>query len=234
VPKPGIAIDSIQESSMKRLLLVVVATLVAGTASAEMPLFAAKCGPSLNVDSNSKGQVRVNGKIAQLVKRPDGQITAQSAGAYVDITPQGAEAPLVTYTAKDKSNGRCEILSFKAPGGGAASGGGGGQRESASERAGQGRFDAHGPIACAQHPGQPMGQCQAAIARDPGGTAAIKITRPDGRTRFLFFEKGKAIGADLSQADGSQHFRATKREDVYTIEAGEERYEILDMHVYGG
>lgn len=220
---------------MKRILLVVAASFIATTASAEMPLFAAKCGPNLNVDSNTKGQVYVNGKVAKLIERPDGQITAQSAGAYVDITPQGAEPPRVTYTAKDKSTGACEILSFKAPGGGGAlNGGGGDQRESASERAGQGRFDAHGPIACAQQPGQPMGQCQAAIARDPGGTATIKITRPDGRTRFIFFEKGEAIGADLSQADGSQHFRATKRDDVYTIEAGEERYEILDLHVHGG
>ena len=60
------------------------------------------------------------------------------------------------------------------------------------------------------------------------------MTRPDGRTRAIFFEKGKAIGADLSQADGSQHFRATKSGDIYKIEAGHERYEIVEAFVFGG
>ena len=36
------------------------------------------------------------------------------------------------------------------------------------------------------------------------------------------------------QADGSQHFRATKQGDIYKIEAGHERYEIPEMFVYGG
>lgn len=54
------------------------------------------------------------------------------------------------------------------------------------------------------------------------------------RTRFIFFEKGKAIGADLSQADGSQHFHSAKRGDVYHVEAGNERYEIVEAFVFGG
>ena len=106
---------------MKRLFLVTVAALVAGTANAGVPLFAAKCPTGLNVESNTTGQVYVNGKVAKLIKRPDGQITALSAGVYIDITPQGDQPPLVTYTAKDKSNGVCEVVSFKAP----DSGGGG-------------------------------------------------------------------------------------------------------------
>lgn len=220
---------------MKKLILTAAALLVAGTASAQVPLFAAKCPTGITADSNTKGQVYVNGKVAKLIKRPAGQITAQSAGVYVDITPQGSEPPLVTYTAKNKSTGACEILSFKAPGGGATAGSAGsGKRASASERAGQGQFDARGPIPCSQYAGQPMTQCQAAVARDPGGTATIVVTRPDGRTRAIFFEKGKAISADLSQADGSMHFRSTKRGDVYNIEAGNERYEIVEAFVFGG
>ena len=79
-----------------------------------------------------------------------------------------------------------------------------------------------------------MGQCNAAVARDPGGTATVVATRPDGRTRAIFFEKGKATSADLSQADGSMHFHATKRGDLYIIEAGNERYEIPEAFVFGG
>jgi heat shock protein HslJ len=100
---------------MKKAFPAVVATLMAGTASADVPLFAAKCPSGITVDSNTKGQVYINGKVAKLIRRPDGQITAQSAGVYVDITPQGSQPPRVTSTAKDETVGECEILSFKAP-----------------------------------------------------------------------------------------------------------------------
>jgi len=220
---------------MKKLLFAVVATLMASTASAQVPLFAAKCGSGITADSNPRGQVYVNGKVAKIIKRPDGQITAQSAGIFVDITPRGSQPPRITATAKGKSVGECEILSFKAPGAAAAARStGGAKRASSSERAGQGQFDARGPVRCAMRAGQPMQDCQAEVARDPGGTATIRVTRPDGRTRFIFFEKGKAMSADLSQADGSQRFRATKSGDVYKIEAGNERYEIVEAFVFGG
>ena len=218
---------------MKRFVIAIAATLVAGSASAAVPLFSAKCGQGITADSNAQGQVRVNGKIAKLINRPDGQITAQSGGVYVDITPRGSEPPLVTYTAKDKSTGTCEILGFAPPAGHSAAPSGG-QRASATERAGQGQFDAHGPVKCAQRAGQPMRQCQAAVARDPGGTATIVITRPDGRKRFIFFENGNPVSADLSQADGNMEFRGSKGGDVYYIEVGNERYEIVEAFIFGG
>jgi hypothetical protein len=221
---------------MKKPFLAVAALLAAGAASAQVPLFAAKCPSGITADSNTKGQVYVNGKVAKLINRPDGQITAQSAGVYVDITPRGSEPPRVTSTAKDKSFGECEILSFKAPGAGVGTAGrpAAPQRASSSERAGQGQFDARGPVSCAMAAGQPMQQCQAAVARDGGGTATMVVTRPDGRTRFIFFEKGQAMGADLSQADGNMNFRSSKRGDNYLIEAGNERYEIVEAFVFGG
>lgn len=220
---------------MRRIFVAVATMLAAGSASAEVPLFAAKCPSGITADSNPKGQVYVNGKVAKLIKRPDGQITAQSAGVYVDITPQGSQPPRVSSTAKDKTFGECEIVSFKAPGGsGTAGTSQGAKRPSSSERAGQGQFDARGPVSCAMGAGQPLQQCQAAVARDGGGTATVVVTRPDGRTRFIFFEKGKASGADLSQADGNMKFRATKRGDLYLIDAGNERYEIVEAMVFGG
>jgi hypothetical protein len=81
-----------------------------------VPLFAARCSTNLNIDCDTDGQVYVNGEVAKLIKRPDGQITAIAGGVYIDITPQGSQPPPVTYTAKDKSTGTCEILSFKAAG----------------------------------------------------------------------------------------------------------------------
>ena len=67
-----------------------------------------------------------------------------------------------------------------------------------------------------------MAQCEMGVARDGGGTATVVVTRPDGRKRFIFFEKGKAVSADLSQADGNMNFRATKNaRGIYLIDASD-------------
>jgi hypothetical protein len=104
----------------------------------------------------------------------------------------------------------------------------------ASARASEGKFNATGKIPCAQSKGQPMGQCDFGVARAGGGTAAVSITRPDGRKRVIFFKAGKAVAADLSQADGNMNFSATKEADLYMIRAGNERYEIPEAVIYGG
>jgi hypothetical protein len=104
----------------------------------------------------------------------------------------------------------------------------------ASARASQGKFNATGKIPCAQNKGQPMGQCDFGVARAGGGTAAVSITLPDGRQRVIFFKAGKAVSADLSQADGNMSFSATKEADLFMIRAGNERYEIPEAVIYGG
>ena len=101
-------------------------------------------------------------------------------------------------------------------------------------RAGEGRFDANGSVPCAQAKGQPTSPCPFGVARAGGGTATVAVTRPDGRKRFIFFDKGKATGADVSQADGNVQFRATKQADLYMIQIGDERYEIVEAVVFGG
>jgi hypothetical protein len=102
------------------------------------------------------------------------------------------------------------------------------------ERAGAGRFNATGKVPCAWARGQPMAQCDFGVARGSGGTATVVVTRPDGRKRVIFFEKGKATGADLSQADGNMNFEVTKEVDLHKIQAGNERYEIPDAVIFGG
>lgn len=101
-------------------------------------------------------------------------------------------------------------------------------------RAGEGRFDATGKIPCAQAAGQPMGQCQFGVARAGGGYATVVVTRPDGRTRAIYFMMGRPLGADTSQADGYPEFRATKESDLNLIRIGNERYEIPDAVILGG
>lgn len=102
------------------------------------------------------------------------------------------------------------------------------------ERAGQGKFDATGNVPCAQAKGQPMGSCPFGVAREGQGTATVVVTHTDGRKRVLFFQKGKATGADLSQADGNMAFHVRKNADLFQIEAGNERYEIPEAVIFGG
>ena len=101
-------------------------------------------------------------------------------------------------------------------------------------RAGQGNFDATGPLPCAFAAGQPMGQCEFGVARAGGGYATVVVARSDGRRRAIFFRMGRPIGADTSQANGYREFRTRKESELNLIRVGTERYEIPDAVVLGG
>ncbi len=101
-------------------------------------------------------------------------------------------------------------------------------------RAGQGKFDATGPLPCAFADGQPTGQCEFAVARAGGGYATVVVKKPDGRTRAIFFRMGRPIGADVAESEGRHDFRATKDGDLHRIRIGSERYEIPDAVILGG
>jgi hypothetical protein len=101
-------------------------------------------------------------------------------------------------------------------------------------RAGQGEFDATGPLPCARYAGQPMGQCEFGVARAGGGYATVVITHPDGFIRTIYFRMARAIGADTSQADGYPEFSAIRENGMHLIRIGDERYEIVDAVILGG
>ncbi len=105
---------------------------------------------------------------------------------------------------------------------------------SPSERAGMGKFDATGNIPCAQSKGEPMRQCSYGVARGTNGTATVSVSLPNGGKRAIFFEKGIAVSADLSQADTNMDFHARKQADLFMINAGYERYEIPEAVIFGG
>jgi len=94
-------------------------------------------------------------------------------------------------------------------------------------------YHATGQIPCATAAGQPTGTCPFGVVRKGGGTGAVTVTKPDGRTRTIFFEKGKATGYDMSQADRGE-FSASKEADLNMIRIGPERYEIPDAVIFGG
>lgn len=103
-------------------------------------------------------------------------------------------------------------------------------------RAGQGDFDASGQVPCAAEPDTPMQQCDFSVARAGGGYAAVVVTLPggDGHKRTIFFQRGVATSADMSQADYSGAFRVERDGDISKIRVGKERYEIVDAVVLGG
>ena len=114
------------------------------------------------------------------------------------------------------------------------SSGGSSSYTSSAERAGMGQADATGRIPCAQYAGQPTRQCDFRVAREGNGTATVVVTKPDGVTRALFFEDGRFLSADTSQADGYPEYSATRSGDMSIVRVGEERYEIPDAVIFGG
>jgi hypothetical protein len=94
-------------------------------------------------------------------------------------------------------------------------------------------YHATGDVPCSMGKGQPTGSCPFGVTRNGGGSGIVTITKPDGRTRAIFFENGKATGCDASQADPGE-FRASREGDLNTVRIGDERYEIPDAVVSGG
>lgn len=94
-------------------------------------------------------------------------------------------------------------------------------------------YHATGNIPCAIYETQPTGSCPFGVTRKGNGSGTVTVTKPDGRTRAIFFENGKATGYDYSQADPGK-FSAEKQGDLNLIRIGEERYEIPDAVIFGG
>ena len=212
---------------MKRIVLAAAAALIAGVASAAMPVFVATCPTGINVDAGRDGVVRINGQKAKVKKLNDNAFDAKAGYITISVSANPGAAPDVFYTGKGKANGVCTVTGFEAGKGAAAA-------EPARQQAAGASSSASGNIPCAQAKSQPMGQCPFTVSREGQGTAIVSVTLPDGRKRAIFFEKGKATGADLSQADGNMKFKASKKGDLFKIQAGNERYEIPEAVVFGG
>ncbi|HHP7230151.1 MAG TPA: hypothetical protein ACFCUY_04755 [Xenococcaceae cyanobacterium] len=94
-------------------------------------------------------------------------------------------------------------------------------------------YNATGDIPCAMATEQPTGFCPFGVTREGNGTGMVTITKPDGRTRAIFFENGEATGYDMAEADSGE-FNAEKQGDLSIIRIGQERYEIPDAVIFGG
>jgi hypothetical protein len=94
-------------------------------------------------------------------------------------------------------------------------------------------YHATGDVPCSMGSGQPTGSCKFGVRREGGGSGSVEVTTPDGRTRLILFQQGKAIGYKQSEADPSA-FRASKEADLTIVHIGGERYEIPDAVIWGG
>ena len=94
-------------------------------------------------------------------------------------------------------------------------------------------YHATGDIPCSVGGGQPMGSCPFGVKREGNGSGTVTLTKPDGRTRAIFFTNGRATGADTSEADPGR-FSASRQGDLSIVRIAQERYEIPDVVVFGG
>lgn len=94
-------------------------------------------------------------------------------------------------------------------------------------------YNATGNIPCAMATGQPTSSCSFGVTRQGNGTGTVTVTKPDGRTRTIFFENGEATSYDRAETDPSE-FKVEKQSDLSIIRIGQERYEIPDAVIFGG
>ena len=94
-------------------------------------------------------------------------------------------------------------------------------------------YHATGMVPCSMDGGERKGSCAFGVQREGSGNGMVTVTKPDGRTRTIFFESGQATGYEFSQADPGE-FSASKESDVSIVRIGREVYEIPDAVIYGG
>jgi hypothetical protein len=94
-------------------------------------------------------------------------------------------------------------------------------------------YHAAGDVPCAMGRGNPAGSCPFGVTREGHGSGMVTVTKPDGRKRVIFFDKGRAIGYDQTHADKGA-FSATRQGDSTIVHIGDERYEIPDAVIRGG
>jgi hypothetical protein len=95
-------------------------------------------------------------------------------------------------------------------------------------------FNATGNLPCARAASQPMAQCRFGVVRRGQGAADVTVFWPDGGSRVLFFEGGRPVRFDQSQADGNARLTSSKQGDLFTVRVGSQRFEIPEAVITGG
>lgn len=94
-------------------------------------------------------------------------------------------------------------------------------------------YHATGQVSCTANAGARPTDCPFGVVRLGGGSAAVTVTRPGGRTRTIVFRLGAPVGFD--QGPGEPAGLSVTREGFVTIvRIGGERYTIPDEVLFGG
>ncbi len=100
-------------------------------------------------------------------------------------------------------------------------------------------YNATTMLDCGFDGNSPTQSCEAGVRRnwsDRPGEHLVEVTKPDGRTRAIFFRGTEPYGADSAEADGSAgwDFETTRDGDRVTISYGPETYVVVDALLTGG
>lgn len=95
------------------------------------------------------------------------------------------------------------------------------------------QYNATGRLSCMARLGGRTTDCQYGVIRLGDGSAAVTITKIDGRTRTLIYRRGTPVGFDQGPSDPVR-FTWTREGYVTRVQIGGERYYVPDSIVTGG
>lgn len=102
----------------------------------------------------------------------------------------------------------------------------------ATKRVRAGTFDASAEVRCAQEVGQALGPCVADVAR-VDGSAAVRVTFPNGFTRVLTFDDGAFLRGNATMSGVGTDTDWRLDAGVYYIRVDDQRFEISEALVFG-
>ena len=95
-------------------------------------------------------------------------------------------------------------------------------------------YNATGSIECVRGADGPVESCGFGVVRQGRGTGVITVEWPDGGSRVIFFEAGKPVSFDQSQADQGVEMTIARDQDNSIVFIGEDRFVIPDAVIWGG
>ncbi|WP_417480781.1 hypothetical protein [Maricaulis maris] len=94
-------------------------------------------------------------------------------------------------------------------------------------------FDDAGGARCAQDIGQPLQTCAAWVARSGAGTAAVRVSFPNGFSRILKFSGGVFVSANATMSGVGTDIDWRREGDRLILRVEDQRYELEGAFVFG-
>jgi hypothetical protein len=95
-------------------------------------------------------------------------------------------------------------------------------------------FNATGMIDCVRDMDVSDQSCMFGVRREENGNGSVTISWQEGGSRVIFFEGGRPVTYDQSQADANAQMQVARDGDANIIIIGKERFVIPDAVIWGG